>query len=196
MDEFKSNTDKAREAANVEEKRVVKQISGTANKKERNGIQKFADVFLPEDISSVKNYIWTDVIVPSIKKVIVDTIESLIGYSPSSNKSRGSSPSYRAYYDEPRREQSYRPQAQASSFRFDEYELTFEDATDAIEELGDILDRYGVVRVADYYEVIKQPCPYTWNGYGWYDLRSVRPERNFNGYYVIRMPRPVPINGR
>ena len=59
---------------NSTEKRVQKVVKDPAKTK-KNEVRKFADIFISEDISSVKNYIFMDVLVPAIKKAIyhIDT---------------------------------------------------------------------------------------------------------------------------
>ena len=58
MEEYKSNSNKSREKLDKqlpnEEPKITKVISGTAKTKKKNGVQKFADVFIAEDIANVK----------------------------------------------------------------------------------------------------------------------------------------------
>ena len=59
MDDYKPNSHKFKEEQkeSTSEKKVEKVISGTAKSKKKNEIQKFADVFISEDVNNVKSYI-------------------------------------------------------------------------------------------------------------------------------------------
>ena len=73
MEEYKPNSHKSKEEQKnlVPEKRVEKVISGTVKSKKKSEMQKFADVFISEDVNNVKSYIVMDVLVPAIKKAIL-----------------------------------------------------------------------------------------------------------------------------
>ena len=74
MEEYKPNSHKSKEEQKdlVPEKRVEKVISGTVKPKKKSEMQKFADVFISEDVNNVKSYIVMDVLVPAIKKAIYE----------------------------------------------------------------------------------------------------------------------------
>ena len=76
MEEYKPNSHKSKEEQKdlVPEKRVEKVISGTVKPKKKSEMQKFADVFISEDVNNVKSYIVMDVLVPAIKKAISDIV--------------------------------------------------------------------------------------------------------------------------
>ena len=59
MEEYKPNSHKSKEEQKnlVPEKRVEKVISGTVKSKKKSEMQKFADVFISEDVNNVKSYI-------------------------------------------------------------------------------------------------------------------------------------------
>ena len=70
MEEYKPNSHKIKGGAekSCSEKRVEKVISGTVKSKKKSEMQKFADVFISEDVNNVKSYIVMDVLVPAIKR--------------------------------------------------------------------------------------------------------------------------------
>lgn len=72
MEEYKPNSHKSKEERkeSIPEKHVEKVISGTVKPKKKSEMQKFADVFISEDVNNVKSYIVMDVLVPAIKKAI------------------------------------------------------------------------------------------------------------------------------
>lgn len=81
MEEYKPNSHKSKEEQKdlVPEKRVEKVISGTVKPKKKSEMQKFADVFISEDVNNVKSYIVMDVLVPAIKKAISDIVTNAAG---------------------------------------------------------------------------------------------------------------------
>ena len=62
-----------------------------------------------------------------------------------------------------------------------------------LDELDNILRRYKIVSVADFYEVVDQTPPFTAHRYGWTDLRQADIASGRDGYY-IRMPKPAPLD--
>ena len=63
------------------EKKVEKVINGTAKVRKKTEARKFADIFISEDVSNVKEYIFMDVLVPGIKKAISDIVVNQSGYT-------------------------------------------------------------------------------------------------------------------
>lgn len=76
MEEYKPNSHRSKEERkeSIPEKHVEKVISGTVKPKKKSEMQKFADVFISEDVNNVKSYIVMDVLVPAIKKAISDIV--------------------------------------------------------------------------------------------------------------------------
>ena len=68
---------KANQAA-IAEKKVGKVVKGNVKIKKKSEVRKFADVFLPEDINNVKSFIFQDVLIPALKKVISDTVDTFL----------------------------------------------------------------------------------------------------------------------
>ena len=73
MEDYKSNSDKARQEQQSE-KKVEAVITGAAKTRKKGEMQKFADVFIAEDANNVKSYILMEVIVPAVKKAISDIV--------------------------------------------------------------------------------------------------------------------------
>ena len=105
MEDYKSNSDKARQEQQSE-KKVEAVITGAAKTRKKGEMQKFADVFIAEDANNVKSYILMEVIVPAVKKAISDIVTTgidMILYGEAGrNKKNGtaSKVSYRNYYDQ------------------------------------------------------------------------------------------------
>ena len=60
MEDYKSNSDKARQEQQSE-KKVEAVITGAAKTRKKGEMQKFADVFIAEDANNVKSYILMEV---------------------------------------------------------------------------------------------------------------------------------------
>lgn len=197
MEEYKSNSYKSKEKEKAE-KNVEKVVSGTVKTKKKGEIRKFTDVFISEDVSNVKSYVLMDVLVPAIKKAISDIITNgidMILYGEtnrSKHNNGGNRPSYRSYYDE-RNSRDVRPQVR-NVYSFDDVILDNRaDAEEVLDSMGDIIESYGVVSVADMYDLVGVSTNYTDNKYGWTDLRTAHVERDRNGGYYIKLPKALPL---
>lgn len=164
--------------------------------RKRGGVRKLRDAFLPEDVANVRSYIFSDILVPAIKKGIDDVFHTFlwgVGSARSSSK-RGMEPSYREYYESKNSSQSSKKVS--SVFSFDYIEVgNIGDAWATIEKLKECIARYGVVTVNDYYDAAGiTDTSYTYQKYGWYNVDSAKPERTREGTYLVVMPRPLALN--
>lgn len=204
MTEYQSNSHKSKEgrAEATREKRVQKVVSGKVTTKKNDG-RKLANIFVSEDVSNVKTYIFMDVLVPAIKKLISDVARDgvdmlLYGRTGGSGKrSSSSNVSYRKYYDD-RRDDRYSGSSNNRN-RFDYDDLGFErrgDAEVVLDHLQAIADEYGIARVADLYDLADVTAPYTSNRYGWTKeaLRNVHANRSRDGKYVLDLPKAMQID--
>lgn len=195
---YAPNSHKSKEAkknAPVEEKRITKVVKGPVKTK-RNDIRKFADLFISEDVSNVKSYIFMDVIVPAIKKGIYDIvtngIDMIIYGGKGKGGSSGSKVSYRSYYDRNNQNSSNRGSEHMTSRSAADYdEIVFNtrgEAEAAKQQMQDIIARYGMVTVNDLYEMTPLTPPYTAQNYGWENLSNVDVVR-VHGGYILKLPR-------
>lgn len=199
MDDYKPNSHKFKEEQkeSTSEKKVEKVISGSAKSKKKNEIQKFADVFISEDVNNVKSYILLDVLVPAIKKAISDIVTNgidmvLYGESGRTKKNSTSSKiSYRSYYD---KEHSYNSPTVKSGYSYDDIILDNRgEAEDVLSRMDELVASYGIVSVADLYDLVGITGNYTDNKYGWTDVRSATVVRTRDGY-LIKLPKVLPLN--
>lgn len=196
MTEYMSNSHKSREQNNnmVPGKRVNKIISGTARTKKKGELSKLADIFISEDISSVKSYVIFDVIIPNVKKGILDTLHMLF-YGTTDKRSTASKVSYQKYYDNRSESRNRTIPRDRSGMTYDDVVLeTRGEAESVLDTLGDIIDQYGFATIGDLYDLVGITAPYTTNKYGWTDLRGANIKRTMDGGYAIEMPRSIPIN--
>ena len=198
-DEFKPNSHKSKEVD--EKKKVEKVVKGKVKTKKKNGITKFADVFVSEDVSSVKSYIIGEVLIPAMKKALSDIVANgidMILYGESGvtkRKSPGSRVSYTNYYDRRDRDRyGYDDHRVRAGYDFNDVILDSRgEAEDVLSRMDELIDNYGIVSVADFYDLCGITGSYTDNKYGWTDIRSAQVVRVRDGY-KIKLPRALPLN--
>ena len=207
--DYKPNTKKYKEEETKKQaddkKKVEKVISGTATVKKKSELRKFADNFISEDVDSVKTYVLRDVIIPSvvdlIEDIVVGGIRTLLrgdsGRRDSRDRRSYGSPSYVNYtrYSD-RRDDRDRGRDSQTRRGYDQGSVVVGSRSDAeavIEQMDGILDTYGIVSVADLYDLVGMSSNYTDNNYGWTNIRNAEPVRLRDGSWEIRMPKAVPI---
>lgn len=185
------------------EDKQIQKVTKSPAKIKTNEARKLADIFISEDITNVKNYIFMDVIVPAVKKAIYDVVTNGIDMflygGTGKGKSSGSSSSkvsYRNYYER-KDSGGYRgSENNVSRNAFDYDDIVFNnrgEAEAAKQQMMDLIDRYGIVTVGDLYEMANQTAPYTAQKYGWMDVRSAETQRTRDGY-ILKLPKAVPID--
>lgn len=200
MDDYKPNSYKYKEQqkALTSDKKIEKVVKGTVKTRKRNGVTKLKDVFVNEDTKNVKSYIFSDVLVPAIKKLLYDIVNDgasmlLFGNTSAGRKKTiGSNVSYRQIYDA--KVEDRRP---ISSSRLDYDDLIFEsrgEAEAALSKMDEVIDVYGTVSVADLYDMCDLTAPYTSNRYGWSNIQTAEVARLRDGGYVLKLPRALPIS--
>lgn len=197
MDEYKSNSYKSRENAERERK-LNSVVSGNTNQVKPSEAKKFADIFMPSDLRNVSNYLVGDVVVPWLKKgirdIVVNGIETILYGENAPKNNNSNKPSYRNYYEN-RNSTNYNNPPRRTAFYYDEIEYTDRsDAEEVKDQMISIIERYGVVKVSDMFDLSDRPCDYTAEKYGWYDLRSIRVTKKYNDTYVLVLPRPLPVD--
>ena len=208
MEEYKSNSHKSKEnqKGSIPEKKVEKVIAGTAKSKKKSEIQKFAGVFLPEDVDNVKSYILFDVIIPLIKRAISDTVEAILYPEGRSGKtSTASKISYRSYYEKPDgrsrdynkpdgRSRDYNTFRTRTGYNYDDIILDNRgEAEDVLSRMDELISTYGLVSVADLYDLVGITGNYTDNKYRWTDIRSTSVIR-VRDDYMLKLPKALPLN--
>lgn len=200
METYKPNSHKFKaeqKALTAEEKKVEKVVSGTAKLKKKSELGKFARIFISDDVKNVKEYIIMDVLIPTAKKAIMGAIDMAlnggnIGYNGRSSTSKVS---YRNYYDA-RRDDRHSYNETRTRTRFDYDDIIFETRAEVEavrDQMEEIIDRYGFVTVADFYDMADLSAPYTSNKYGWMNIRNAEPVRVRDGY-ILKLPKASPID--
>lgn len=188
---------------NPDKKKVEKVVSGSVKVKKKNGVTKFADNFISEDIHNVKSYVITDVLIPSVKRAISEMVTNgidMILYGSTGGRSKRSSAdrvSYRNYYDrrdDDRYRDRDRDRVRTSAYSFDDIVLDSRgEAEEVLARMDELIDQYGIVSVADLYDLVGVTGNYTDNKYGWTNIHNAEPIRVRDGY-MLRLPKALPIN--
>ena len=195
--EYKSNSNKSKQEQTNQHK-VEKIVTGTVIAKKKTGLRKFTDEFISDDAKNIKSYVIKDVIIPALKKVISDIVRDGIdmilygGTGDSGRRSNVDRISYRNYYDNRssirRDDRTY-----SSVYDYDDIILaTMGEARDVLSRMDELIDTYGMVSVADLYDLVGISGNYTDNKYGWTNLKTARITRVRDGYR-IEMPRAMVI---
>ena len=67
------------------------------------------------------------------------------------------------------------------------------EAEDVLSRMDELIDQYGLVSVADLYDLVGINGNYTDNKYGWFNIRTASVVRVRDGY-MIKLPKAVPLN--
>lgn len=181
------------------EKKIEKIVTGNVTIKKKSALAKIRDMFIAEDADKVGSYIVMDVLVPSIKKAIVDIIKSsadMIFGTKGSQKSSGTTYTYGGTpyvsYSSPQK----RPDpVNVSRSQYEIGDFIFENKSDAeevIDLLNELIETYGQASVADLCELVDAPYEYAANKYGWKNIHDAVSVRVPDGY-SLRLPKSIPL---
>lgn len=194
MEEFKSNSHASKD---IPIKKNLKQVTSGKAKIKRDP-RKLADVFIAEDVSNVKTYLFLDVLVPAVKKLFVDMIETAVnmfayGSNVPKQNSKAVKTSYSGFYNSA---QSSKKDYRISNSDNEYVSVLVEtraEAEDALYSCGELIDKYGIASIADFYDLVGITSKYTDYKYGWEDIRSAAIARTREGY-LIKMPKAKPLD--
>ena len=197
LTDYKSNSNRSKEAK-LEEHKVEKVVKGPVVTRKKSGLDKLKGEFISDDAKNIKSYVFGEVLIPAIKKAISDIVTdgiAILLYGESRNggnrRSTADRVSYRSYYDT-----SYdrRSPIRSTSYTYDDIILNSRgEAEDVLIRMDELMETYGLVRVADLYDLVGITGNYTDNKYGWTNIRNAEIVRVRDGY-MIKMPRAVPID--
>lgn len=206
MDEFPPNSRKARA---VDEPKIERVTSAEVRRKGGLG-QKFKQVFFGGDARGAAQYVALAVIVPAMKDMIADAgreaVDRMVygesrrrgGYSGGGSSSYGSiagNVNYAGMNTKPKQDQP-RSVPRTAMARNDFGEIlipSLQEANDVIDQMFEIISRYGRVSVAELYAMTDIRATHTDEKWGWTQLKGSRPERHRSGAWVLGLPRPEPL---
>lgn len=203
MDDYKPNSHKFKEEqknSNTAIKKADKVISGNVKVKKKNEIQKLANVFISEDIKNVKSYVLMDVLIPAIKKAVSDIVTNGIdmilygGNGPSRKNTNASYVSYRDYSRKDNDRFSSNRSQTKTGYNYDDIILESRgEAEEVLSRMDELIETYGIVSIADMYDLVGIKGNYTDNKYGWSNLSNAEPIRVRDGY-LLKLPKALPID--
>ena len=202
--EYKPNSNRFKEEKKEEinnKPKVEKVVTGAVITRKKSGFRKLADEFISDDAKSIKSYVFGEVLIPAIKKAISDIVTDgidIILYGESRGGRRrniADRVSYRNYYDTYNTSRGLRDPAPSvrTGYTYDIILHSRGEAEDVLSRMDELIDTYGLVRVADLYDLVGITGNYTDNKYGWTNIRNAEIVRVRDGY-MIKMPRAVPID--
>lgn len=200
MDDYKPNSNRFKEEQKKVEttkKEIRSVVTGSTKTKKKSEVRKFTDIFMPEDVSSIKSYVISDVVVPAIKAIISDTINAILypgGGGPKKN-SPATRVSYSGYYRGERERRDAPPSRLRNGLDYDD--IIFDNRGDAeavLTAMEDIIAQYQVVSVGDLYDLAQiSTHNYAVNNYGWSNLQTAQVVRVRDGW-MLKLPRALPLN--
>lgn len=211
--EYPSNSHKSQAATEetTTKKEVTSVVTGNVTKsKHKSFSHALTDIFMKEDLVSVKDYVLDEVVKPMIKDGIYSVVSnglSMFLYGTPAAGSRifgrasGSSKGSLGKLDYTSFSKQVNDSGSRRSVRsnVDDYEgLYFESMADAdkvLITLFDIFEMYHMVSVADFYKAAGESSTPTDENWGWdnLDTRNTYVVKDGRMYY-IHLPRIKPIN--
>lgn len=193
---YQSNSNKSKTEKPKKDKKLGPVVKKKPSMKHKNKLKRVVEHFLPQDETSLADHILFEYVIPSIGNTLMDTIGYVFNLKGRSSKSNYSGASYRNYYD--RSKDSDRRDSKRDNSVYDYEDIVFDyrpDAEDVLDGMYEAIKEYGVVSVADLYDLADiSTSNYTVNDYGWLNLDRAEVIRARGGGYKIKFPRAMPID--
>ena len=185
---YPSNSDKSKE------RKEITQVTEARVKRESTA-KKVVGEIIREDAKSVGETVLWDVIIPTVKNLISDTvtrgIESMLyGGDTRPSRSRSGYSDYSGYSrpkDRRDRSSERRPSRSARHAEPDRNEIIFDtrsDANDVIDRMSDLIDQYGQVSLADLNALIGASSNFIDDNWGWTDMGSFNVRQVRDGFML------------
>lgn len=189
-----------------EEQHLAPVVSGKVSIKKKTEGQKFLENFFRGDLTQVGSGIWSDVIVPRIRDILLAAWEGagrglIMGDFDRDDRRGSDRNSVPARQVDFTRYSKQRPERRIDYYRdmedvYNYGEITMETRRDAeatLDRMHELLETYRWVSVAQLYELTGLPSKYTDRNYGWRDLHDAY-ITSTRGGYLIKLPRPRPLD--
>lgn len=198
--DYASNSKKNKIDPEKPEKKIEKVVTGEVVQRAKSPGKKFKDIFFGGDSRQVAKFVAADVLLPAMRNLLVDMItkgtERMI-YGERNMPRRDPRINYGAQYSlNPVRSNPFDPRSIQSSVprgRVNRHEIndivvgTREEAELVVERLGDILETYDVVSLADLNELLGLQTSPIDNKWGWTFIKNV-PIRQIRQGYLLELP--------
>lgn len=203
MESFKGNSDASKTSA---ERRVTEPVTNDVKVKTNS----VASKFFAQDLKTTAHGVTKDIMIPGIKNLIVNVLKKAVDYlflGGSAQNTNGytnySSPfgvARNVTYSSGFGQTQYntpRPApvnaTRSSIYAVNDVIFTERgDAEEVLSQMNGLIQRYGMVSVLDFYDLIGQKCNPTDNKYGWKDLSASAVLRSYDGY-KIDFPRIIAL---
>src|SRR5436190_15059627 len=190
------------------EKHIERVTSGEPIRRRRSLRRQFQETFVAGDARSATRYVVFDVLLPAAKDMIVEAgaqgIEKLIF---GDSRRRGSTPppagptgyvnyGRMSHAMGSRFSSSQRAMSRQARAQHDFDEVVLESRTEAeevIDQLFEVVNRYGTATVADLYELVGLAAAHTDHKWGWTDMHGAGVSR-IRGGYLLDLPDPHPLD--
>lgn len=199
MDNFKGNPKIEKKTP---EREKLEAITKNVSLKKESEFKKFKKNFFAEDAKTVKGQVFSSVIIPGLQRLVKDMINTAVdvllygGRVKDPRDSRTGYVSYSSSFSDRNREYNKVPQSAYNKNFFSFNEVVFFDRGETEEvliSLREQISRYGMVSIADFYDMVGQSAPHTANKHGWRDLTNADIERVRDGYSII-FPKTTPLD--
>lgn len=180
-----------------------KVVKGTARLEKRTPRKKVLDFLFSDKIDSVGNYLAYSILAPSLKDMIFKGFTGALQMMLFGNGSVTQAPQSQAYQMARRDPVPYstfsnpgyaQPQPAYGVQRVTMGDISFDTKDDCytvLDRMARVIQRYGRVRLADYYEasgITGQESNWALQTSGWYFLGDAHPIMRTDGRWVIEFP--------
>jgi hypothetical protein len=190
------------------EKPAVEPVAQGVKRKKSVG-KRFIEAFTGEDVQSVGQYVFWDVLIPAAKSMILEAIttgveRTMYGDSRPRSSSVGRRSGYVSYNRMSKPTSTYndsgwKPRELSRGARarhnFEDILLgSRAEAEEVLDKLTSLIEKYDVATVSDLYSMVQITGEYTDDKWGWTrdEVNSFDIRRISQGYMLI-LPRPVEI---
>jgi hypothetical protein len=205
--DFPSNSDISKR--NIPEKDLSRVTTHDPVRKRRSLRKQFVETFFAGDMKSAIRYAVMDVLLLSARDMLADSASGIIdkllygdsrrrGYTNPQYQRYGHV-DYRSVSSGPpghRMPSSQRALSRQARARHDFDEIVLDSRTEAeqvIDQMYEVINRYGSITVADLYELVGISSAHTDNKWGWTDLSGAGVSRLRDGY-LLDLPDPAPLD--
>lgn len=205
MEEFKGNSNVSKQQS--QERSKVEAVTSDVKVRKENSL---ARKFFAQDAKTAAKGVSDDIIIPGLKNLLVNVLKKTVDYIFTGRTTSGNGyTNYNSIYPSSPRNVSYGApsgsgfgltapiQTQQRSSVYAVNDILFNERGDAEEVLlrmNEIIDKYGMVSVLDFYDLINKSSmsAATDNKYGWKDLSCAKVDRTIEGYRIL-FPKILPL---
>lgn len=189
------------------EKEIQKVVQGQVSVRKKGFLTKVKEAFIAADVKTAASTVADRTIVPMIKRTLADAVNNavnvlLFGTALDPNNRWGSGTVFGGLANTFRysgQNINYSgiskpaPIQQSDIPTYNEIVLADRiDAERVLDELSDIIDRYGSASIADLYQAVGLPTVTTQYNYGWRSMKGADAVAVREGY-LLKLPNAIPL---